>query len=233
MPRAAPRATDGVIARRLDSESGVYYLRARYYDPTTGQFMSVDPAVAKTRSPYAYVAGNPLNGGDPTGLDYVFCSGLTDVETWGSSRSCSPQPAVSAASVGIGTVQCNGDPSDALTICYQSQPDGNGGAAWALVQYNKSAQAGAFFGLGGCSPSDLTCMNNRNQASNNEVTTRFNNGACEAFCSSPPGGSPSSGQGSYIFKGIDFIWGYLQDPNRQGGAQDARRTFPDDCAREA
>jgi RHS repeat-associated protein len=51
----------------LDSESGLYYLRARYYDPSTGQFLSRDPMVATTRSPYGYVSGNPLNTTDPTG----------------------------------------------------------------------------------------------------------------------------------------------------------------------
>ena len=52
-----------------DAESGVYYLRTRYYDPSTGQFLSKDPAVSLTRQPYSYVGGNPLNRGDPTGLD--------------------------------------------------------------------------------------------------------------------------------------------------------------------
>ena len=51
-----------------DTESGLYYLRARYYDPSTGQFLSRDPAVARTREPYAYVNDNPLNASDPDGL---------------------------------------------------------------------------------------------------------------------------------------------------------------------
>jgi hypothetical protein len=42
---------------------------ARYYDPSTGQFLTVDPAVANTLSPYGYVAGNPLNSSDASGLD--------------------------------------------------------------------------------------------------------------------------------------------------------------------
>jgi RHS repeat-associated protein len=40
---------------------------ARYYDPTTAQFLTVDPQLAATLSPYGYVAGDPLNGTDPTG----------------------------------------------------------------------------------------------------------------------------------------------------------------------
>jgi len=51
-----------------DNESSLYYLRARYYDPLTGQFLSRDPAVATTRQPYSYIADNPLNGADPSGL---------------------------------------------------------------------------------------------------------------------------------------------------------------------
>jgi RHS repeat-associated protein len=51
-----------------DAESGLYYLRARYYDPATAQFLTLDPAVAQTRSPYGYVDSDPLNGVDPTGL---------------------------------------------------------------------------------------------------------------------------------------------------------------------
>jgi RHS repeat-associated protein len=40
---------------------------ARYYDPTVGQFLTVDPKVAATLSPYGYVAGDPLNQTDPSG----------------------------------------------------------------------------------------------------------------------------------------------------------------------
>jgi RHS repeat-associated protein len=50
-----------------DSATGFYYLRARYYDPATAQFLTVDPKVATTLSPYGYVQGDPLNGTDPSG----------------------------------------------------------------------------------------------------------------------------------------------------------------------
>jgi RHS repeat-associated protein len=36
----------------FDSESGLYWMRARYYDSSTGQFVSRDPAVGTTRQPY-------------------------------------------------------------------------------------------------------------------------------------------------------------------------------------
>ena len=52
-----------------DAESGFVYLRARYYDPESQQFLSVDPALAWTEEAYAYVGGNPTNLRDPWGLD--------------------------------------------------------------------------------------------------------------------------------------------------------------------
>jgi RHS repeat-associated protein len=50
-----------------DDETGYQYLRARYYDPTTGQFLTVDPAYDLTTSRYSYATGNPLNISDPSG----------------------------------------------------------------------------------------------------------------------------------------------------------------------
>jgi RHS repeat-associated protein len=52
-----------------DTESGLLAATHRYYDPVTAQFLTVDPAIMTTLSPYAYVSGNPLNSTDPTGLD--------------------------------------------------------------------------------------------------------------------------------------------------------------------
>lgn len=43
----------------------------RYYDPTTGQFMSVDPFADQTGSPYSYTGGDPINGVDPLGLNWL------------------------------------------------------------------------------------------------------------------------------------------------------------------
>ena len=51
-----------------DPETGLQYLRARYYDPETAQFLTRDPLRSITRSPYGYVDGDPLNVVDPSGL---------------------------------------------------------------------------------------------------------------------------------------------------------------------
>ena len=53
-----------------DAESGLIYVRARFYDPSTGQFMSRDPLVAVTEQAYGYVGSNPVNGIDPLGLSW-------------------------------------------------------------------------------------------------------------------------------------------------------------------
>ena len=58
----------GYTGQYTDPESGYQYLRARYYDPLTGQFLTRDPAVATTMEPYAYAGNNPTNYTDPTGL---------------------------------------------------------------------------------------------------------------------------------------------------------------------
>jgi RHS repeat-associated protein len=57
----------GFADEYTDSESGLLHTGARYYDPSTGQFLTVDPKVAATLSPYGYLAGDPLNGTDPSG----------------------------------------------------------------------------------------------------------------------------------------------------------------------
>jgi RHS repeat-associated protein len=48
--------------------TGLQYLRARYYDPATGQFLSRDPLEDTTLQPYAYAANAPTAGVDPSGL---------------------------------------------------------------------------------------------------------------------------------------------------------------------
>jgi len=57
----------GYAGYYLDATSGLYYLQARWYDAGTGQFLSVDPAVMSTESPFAYASDDPVNGVDRAG----------------------------------------------------------------------------------------------------------------------------------------------------------------------
>jgi RHS repeat-associated protein len=54
--------------RELDSETGLYFYRARYYDPSTGRFLSEDPLQHDGGNNfYAYVLNDPLNLTDAFG----------------------------------------------------------------------------------------------------------------------------------------------------------------------
>ncbi len=60
--------------RELDPETGLYFYRARYYDPNTGKFISEDPIGFEGGdfNLYRYVGNNSLNFVDPFGLQ-GFC----------------------------------------------------------------------------------------------------------------------------------------------------------------
>jgi RHS repeat-associated protein len=55
--------------KELDSETGMYYYGARYYDPSLSIWMSVDPLAEQfpNLSPYNYTMNNPINMIDPDG----------------------------------------------------------------------------------------------------------------------------------------------------------------------
>jgi len=55
----------------FDAETGLYYLRARYYDPVVGRFLSVDPLADQGEHPYEYAGADPVNGHDPTGTQDI------------------------------------------------------------------------------------------------------------------------------------------------------------------
>lgn len=58
---------------QADAETGLYYFKARYYDPEIGRFISQDPADGQDGKPasyhrYLYAYGNPTVYIDPTGM---------------------------------------------------------------------------------------------------------------------------------------------------------------------
>jgi len=56
-------------SREFDTETSLYYLRARYFDPATGRFISEDPSGFNDgMNFYRYVHNSPIDSTDPTGL---------------------------------------------------------------------------------------------------------------------------------------------------------------------
>jgi RHS repeat-associated protein len=87
--------------REYDVESGLYYYRARYYDPGVGRFISEDPVAFRAgKNFYSYVGANPINRTDPSGAcieDACILEGL-----YVAAYTCASNPACVQAVIGIG-----------------------------------------------------------------------------------------------------------------------------------
>ncbi len=57
----------GFAGQYSNQQSGFQYVRARVYDPATGQFLTSDPLNAVTHAPYSYAYGDPVQYFDPSG----------------------------------------------------------------------------------------------------------------------------------------------------------------------
>jgi RHS repeat-associated protein len=107
-------------SRDWDPETRLYYVRARYYDPSLGRFISEDPQ-GMTDGPnvYAYVGGNPVGRIDPSGT------------TWQDWNNCKRNFATCAVT-GLCYVEAEGlerrltggnsdnDPNNAVKHCFWS-----------------------------------------------------------------------------------------------------------------
>ena len=94
-------------AREFDPETGFYYYRARYYEPSIGSFITEDPLEFEAGPNfYRYVLNNPINWVDPFGLI------LTDEQIaniiFNETRSLSGKR-VAEARVNIAQAIINGD----------------------------------------------------------------------------------------------------------------------------
>ena len=74
----------GYTGREWDKELGLYYYRARYYDPKGGRFISKDPIgfAGRDVNLYRYVQNNPISNIDPYGL-WTLPSPAHVVNYWG------------------------------------------------------------------------------------------------------------------------------------------------------
>jgi len=72
--REMSRSPSYYRGEQYDSDLGLYYLRARYYNPATGRFLSRDPLDGNRKEPasphkYLYANGDPVDLIDPSGRD--------------------------------------------------------------------------------------------------------------------------------------------------------------------
>ena len=84
--RAALSTPTGYDGQQFDSLTGLYDLRARYYDPTTGRFLSRDTASIDFSNPvelnrYSYAEDDPVNLTDPSGHASLIEYALAIVKT--------------------------------------------------------------------------------------------------------------------------------------------------------
>jgi len=97
--------------REWDRETGLYYYRARYYDPMEGRFLSKDPIGFRGGiNLYNYVDQNPINYTDPMGLD------ATIPWTGGWGGAAEGAGAAAGASTGAMATVCGALGSAALIV---------------------------------------------------------------------------------------------------------------------
>ncbi|MGD9126842.1 MAG: RHS repeat-associated core domain-containing protein [Planctomycetia bacterium] len=141
-PAAGDRFT--YTGREFDAETGLYYYRARYYDPITGRFISEDPIsfAAGDANLYRYVGNSPLMAIDPSGqatvMEYMHTLGsgpagalmlsarfncyVREITAWAISRSVisavtgeeTPIGHNDVATIGLGVVACTMFPASAM-----------------------------------------------------------------------------------------------------------------------
>ena len=86
----------------------------RYYDPTTGQFLTVDPLVSQTGQPFSYTNDDPVNGSDPSGL---ICADALDPFSSGFGQCWSSGYATAGKAASVGLVGASIGVGDTIQAC--------------------------------------------------------------------------------------------------------------------
>jgi RHS repeat-associated protein len=105
--------------------TGLIYLINRYYDPTTDEFLSIDPNVATTDQPYVFTNDDPLNAEDPLGLICLSWSCIgNDLRV--NAEAAGSALAIVGATVGTGAIDDEGqglEADDAIVNWFDSESD--------------------------------------------------------------------------------------------------------------
>jgi RHS repeat-associated protein len=107
---------------QLDSATDAYYLRARYYQPSTGRFISKDPwegdrEDSRTLDGYQYASNNPIIYVDPSGNNFMLLGLAPDAWYAGLfvSTAVIGLAAINSAEVSIGLGQLAATALQSLT----------------------------------------------------------------------------------------------------------------------
>ena len=98
---------------RFDADLGVYYLRARYYNPSNGRFLARDSGTGQIQSPatmhrFLYAEADPVNRIDPSGRQTTtgWGTAVLDLEALAAEalgRAAALEP-VAVVSLGVGSL---------------------------------------------------------------------------------------------------------------------------------
>ncbi|WP_125461015.1 RHS repeat-associated core domain-containing protein [Clostridium taeniosporum] len=102
---------------RYDTETGLYYLQSRYYNPEWGRFINADDYVGTVGdllscNMFAYCKNNPVNMSDPDGhnglLAFTFLDIMADVAEAVVAAVAAPEVLIGVAIVGVGLLAYGG-----------------------------------------------------------------------------------------------------------------------------
>lgn len=114
--------------QQTDAETGFQYLRGRYLDPATAQFLTRDPIAGVTRASYQFAANDPVDEFDPLGLF-----------DWRTAVAQTADATGAASKVSLWFAGALAVTADPLAIPVLAVSQGieivHLGAAWALCRY--------------------------------------------------------------------------------------------------
>ena len=162
------------------AELGIYNYRARYYNPSTGRFLSEDPIgfAGRDTNLYRYVKNNPIRFRDPTGLlrdpNEIFDDALNDPNSssgtndWGNAYQHCLASCMQTAENGSTVAAILGHGFEAV-----NNINGQSSEAWAMDTANNKKGRD----LGNSCPSRNTTSFNKQKS--NEIKNY-----CQSSCGS-------------------------------------------------
>jgi len=142
--------------------TGLYYFRARWYDPVVGRWCSKDPiGISGGLNQYVFCGGNPVNGRDPLGRGNLFgpqnevavASSLLYPDPYSVSDPCSVG-APSGWGFGLAATAANVvrhpdwdlNPSYVVGVNWMLLPSGEEGV-WPLYRYSSAEHMAETYGV--------------------------------------------------------------------------------------